>query len=104
MAKRVILLFALLSVPFSGPRPRAAAQDSARIQVNVVLVQLSVAVTDKKGNYVSGLKPSDFAITEDNIPEKLATFEEGSGPARTVARGPLSDDRPFANGPVTTAT
>ena len=38
--------------------------------MNVVLVQLNVAVTDRKGNYVSGLKPEDFEITEDKIPEK----------------------------------
>jgi VWFA-related protein len=41
-------------------------------------VQLNVAVTDSKGNYITGLRPEDFAITEDNIPEKIATFEEGA--------------------------
>jgi Ca-activated chloride channel homolog len=40
-----------------------------------------VAVTDSKGNYVSGLHPEDFAIVEDNIQEKAATFEEGNEPA-----------------------
>jgi VWFA-related protein len=47
-------------------------------------VQLSVAVTDRKGNYVSGLRPEDFSISEDNILEKTATFEEGNGPTRRV--------------------
>ena len=93
----MILLLAVLAVPFSGRAPRASAQESrSRIQVNVVLVQLSVAVTDKKGNYVSGLKPSDFAVYEDNIPEKAATFEEGNAPAVAVASQSLTDDRPFA--------
>ena len=60
--------------------PRPAAQDGAsRLHVNVDLVQLNVAVTDRKGNYIAGLKPSDFAIFEDKIPEKIATFEEGGG-------------------------
>jgi len=54
-----------------------AQEDNSRIRVNVVLVQLSVAVTDGKGNYIGGLKPSDFVVTEDKIPEKLAGFEEG---------------------------
>jgi len=40
------------------------------IRVSVVLVQLNVAVTDNKGNYISGLGPEDFAITEDKIPRK----------------------------------
>ncbi|HEV2487185.1 MAG TPA: VWA domain-containing protein [Terracidiphilus sp.] len=65
--------------------PRPSAQDeTSRFRVNVVLVQLNVAVTDSKGNYISDLRPEDFAITEDNIPEKLATFEEGEETARDV--------------------
>jgi VWFA-related protein len=96
MAKRFFLFLAMLAVPFSSHGRRATAQDApSRIQVNVVLVQLSVAVTDKKGNYVSGLKPSDFAVTEDNIPEKTATFEEGNGPAHAVVNRKLTDDTPF---------
>jgi Ca-activated chloride channel homolog len=59
--------------------PRFAAQDdSSRLHVNVVLVQLNVAVTDHKGHYIGGLRPEDFVVTEDKIPEKIATFEEGS--------------------------
>ena len=58
--------------------PMPSAQDEAsRFRVNVVLVQLNVAVTDSKGNYVTGLKPEDFVITEDNLTEKIANFEEG---------------------------
>jgi VWFA-related protein len=53
-------------------------------------VQLNVAVTDRKGNYVSGLKPEDFIITEDKIPEKIATFEEGNEPTRTLTNGVFS--------------
>ena len=50
----------------------------------VNLVQLNVAVTDKNGNYVTNLRPENFAITEDGIPEKLATFAEGNGPTRAL--------------------
>jgi VWFA-related protein len=42
------------------------------------MVQLNVAVTDEKGNYVTTLRPSDFDISEDGIPQKVATFEEGN--------------------------
>jgi Ca-activated chloride channel homolog len=41
-------------------------------------------VTDNKGNYISGLGPENFAVTEDKIPERIATFEEGNEPARQV--------------------
>ncbi len=49
-----------------------------RLRVRVNLVQLNVAVTDSKGNYITGLRPEDFVITEDKIPQKLNTFEEGN--------------------------
>jgi VWFA-related protein len=57
--------------------------DVIRVEVN--LVQMNVAVTDSKGNYVTGLRPQDFAITEDKIPQKIAIFEEGNGPTQPIA-------------------
>ena len=92
--KRYFLLLCLLAIPFSGGGAGAAAQDdSSRIRVSVVLVQLNVAVTDNKGNYISGLGPEDFAITEDKIPEKTATFEEGNGPTRRLMDVGSSDGK-----------
>jgi Ca-activated chloride channel family protein len=61
-----------------------AATTAARTPVfksRVDLVVLSFTVTDNKGKYVNGLKPSDFRIMEDGIKEKLATFSEGNRPA-----------------------
>jgi VWFA-related protein len=60
-----------------APAPHPEAQyESSRLRVDVVLVELNVAVTDNKGNYVTGLRPEDFVIKEDNIPEKISNFEE----------------------------
>ena len=59
----------------------AAQEETTHLRVNVVLVELNVAVTDSKGNYVTGLRPEDFAITEDKIPEKISSFEESGQPA-----------------------
>lgn len=84
MKKALISMVVLSSLLTLGGRQRIAAQDDSRILVNVVLVQLNVAVTDRKGNYISGLKPEDFVITEDKIPEKIATFEEGNEPTRRL--------------------
>jgi Ca-activated chloride channel homolog len=50
----------------------------------VNLVLLNVAVTDNKGHYVVGLRPSDFEILEDSIPQAISTFGEGDGPQRAV--------------------
>jgi VWFA-related protein len=68
-----------LLLPLAAVTRPAAQNETSRFRVNVVLVQLNVAVTDGKGNYISGLRPEDFAIKEDNIQEKIATFEEGNG-------------------------
>ncbi|HEX4284483.1 MAG TPA: VWA domain-containing protein [Terracidiphilus sp.] len=64
---------------FGGDASPAQVQDDpTRLQVNVVLVQLNVAVTDTQGNYVTGLRPEDFAVTEDAIPQRVSTFEESA--------------------------
>jgi Ca-activated chloride channel homolog len=87
----VALLFALL--PVSTFRT-SAQQDTTRFRVVVNLVQLNVAVTDNKGNYVRGLHPLDFAITEDGIPENIATFEEGNAPTtRLLEESPAAQER-----------
>ncbi len=82
---------ALLMV--TAPRRPAAQDNSAELHLNVNLVQLNVAVTDRKGNYISGLRPEDFLITEDKIPERIATFEEGGEPANGLspARSPAEN-------------
>ena len=89
MAKRYSVLLMLVIGFISGSGTRIAAQqDGTRFRVSVDLVQLNVAVTDSKGNYVTGLKPTDFIISEDGITEKIATFEEGNGPTRRLLDAP----------------
>src|SRR5262249_46586691 len=62
----------------------AAQENDPHIHVVVNLVQLNVEVTDRKGSYITGLRPQDFSITEDGIPEKLATFAEGNESVRRL--------------------
>ena len=66
MSKRVA------SYPAAAAWPRAPfwlwAQDQATVfRVKVDMVVLSFTVTDSKGHYINGLKPSDFRILEDGI-------------------------------------
>jgi VWFA-related protein len=82
MAKRYVLSLMAVLILVAGFAAWMAAQDLENgnnvIRVTVAMVQLNVAVTDNKGNYVTGMKPSDFVISEDGIGQKLATFEEGN--------------------------
>ncbi|HEY2139715.1 MAG TPA: VWA domain-containing protein [Chthoniobacterales bacterium] len=83
-----------------------STSDNSVIRKVVEMVQLNVAVTDRKGNYVTGLQPSDFVVAEDRINQKIATFEEGSGGTRAVAAAaPANADPPGASGnPVATSS
>jgi Ca-activated chloride channel homolog len=83
----------------AGSPPPAGQEDSSHLQVNVDLVQLNIAVTDKKGNYIANLKPEDFVITEDKITQKIATFEEGTGGTHRFTDLTASDSKDKDAGP-----
>src|SRR5438046_7459195 len=86
----LVVTFLLASTPVV-----LGQRDEAHIRVIVNMVQLNVAVTDNKGNYISGLRPDDFAVVEDGIPQKLATFAEGNEPTRSLI-SVASNDAPSA--------
>jgi len=89
MAKRYVLLVLILLFLSFGFTIWMYAQDRGQnsnvIRVTVAMVQLNVAVTDTKGDYVTGLHPSDFVISEDGITQSVATFEEGNEGPQIVA-------------------
>jgi len=98
-----LLLVALLAAFLLYPETGTLAQEAeSRILVVVDMVQLNVAVTDDKGNYVTGLKPQDFAVSEDGIPERIATFGEGNEPTHSLlevadAKAPAQADELHAS-------
>src|SRR5207237_42122 len=59
-----------------------AEENQPDIQVVVDMVQLNVAITDDKGNYITGLGTREFVVTEVSISEKIATLVVGDEPAR----------------------
>jgi Ca-activated chloride channel family protein len=101
MAKRHFALLAIaLGIVTAAGACLYAQQDGTRFRISVDLVQLNVAVTDNKGNYDTGLKPTDFVISEDGISEKISTFEEGNGPTVRLLGGPApkaASDAPNAS-------
>jgi Ca-activated chloride channel homolog len=102
MAKRHILLFLILLMLVSGFAIWMSAQDHEQnsnvIRVTVAMVQLNVAVTDTKGDYVTGLHPSDFVISEDGISQNVATFEEGNEGPQTITDAPPEKGAPRPGG------
>src|SRR6202790_248662 len=98
MATRHVVVGLSLLVLFSGFAIWMSAQDREQnsnvIRVTVAMVQLNVAVTDTKGDYVIGLRPSDFVISEDGISQSVATFEEGNEGPQAVADSPQASAAP----------
>ena len=65
--------------PPQKTRPKPAdeqdrPQGQSHISVAVNLVSLNVLVTDQKGNIVTGLKPENFTVYEDNVKQEIANF------------------------------
>ena len=79
------LLFLLAILCFSAVT--AVAQDDDVIRTNTDLVVLNVTVTDKAGQYVKGLKLSDFKVYEDGVevkPDMIASFSLQESPYAAV--------------------
>jgi VWFA-related protein len=90
-----LLLICACCLSASQAQTAGQQEDASKnrvLRVNVSLVLLNVAVTDDKGNYVTGLHPSDFEVFEDGIPQKIANFGEGNGPQQAVSLG--ADGKP----------
>jgi len=56
-----------------GQPPDAAQPPTFRTGIN--FVRVDVILTDKNGNPVADLQPSDFDVTEDGKPQKIETFK-----------------------------
>ncbi len=64
-------------------------------RVKVDLVQLNVAVTDRRGRYIGQLAPGDFRVYEDGVLQNLASFAEGNeAPRAMAATGPPATPQP----------
>ena len=64
---RCVFLTALLLFPLLAQE----SESSTTIRANVPLVLAPVTVTDKKGNFIDGLKVEDFRLTDGGVPQQL---------------------------------
>jgi Ca-activated chloride channel family protein len=89
------LFLGIIAMAAAGAR--AQERPPAVFKVKVDMVVLSFTVTDGKGHYITGLKPNDFRILEDGIPQKISTFAEGSKPAVQVIENGAARPLPQAD-------
>src|SRR6476620_8090794 len=82
----LLVISAFLCVTLS-PSSLFAQEDDDVIRVDTDLVILNITVTDKAGQYVKGLKSSDFKIFEDGkeiTPDLIASFSLHESPFASV--------------------
>jgi VWFA-related protein len=64
----------------SGDKP----EDNFTLSVEIELVNLDVAVTDKKGNFIPNLGQKNFRVYEDKIEQKISNFSPTTAPLTVV--------------------
>jgi len=71
--RRVIILWAILTVAGSAAFAQQKPDDVVR--VNTTLVQTDFMVFDKQGNFVDGLKRDQFVFKVDGKPREISFFD-----------------------------
>lgn len=78
------------ATPAATPDPN---QDKPEI-IDIRRVRLPITVTDKKGQFVSGLTANDFLILEDKVPQKIDSFTSEENNNLPLYVGVLMDTSP----------
>jgi len=77
-----------------APRPTPPPNPDQPEVVNIRRVRLPITVTDKKGQFVSGLTQGDFMILEDRIPQTIESFTNEENNNLPLYVGVLMDTSP----------
>src|SRR5215211_1005876 len=86
------LALVLLLTPLTRAQKTQDADDVVKVKSN--LVNIDVIVKDKKGKYISDLKPEDFAITEDGVAQKIEFFDAPLSKIETRKPGETGTETP----------
>jgi VWFA-related protein len=102
----IFLCFSLAVVfsPMSAQSPQEPDQvPGLSIRVSSRLVMVDVVVTDKRGQPVLGLKPTDFTVTEKGKPQRISVFtapnESRTKPAARALGPGVYSNRPEYRAP-----
>jgi VWFA-related protein len=99
IAMMALMLFcqaAQLQAPPAADQVSANTQAPKPIRSTTRLVQVSVVVTDKKGEPVTGLKKEEFTVLDESKPQEIAFFA-GEVPAPAGSNPPVLPPDVFTN-------
>jgi len=92
--RRRALAFSIVLTVLFGANPAASGawtrqgagqqSDAPRYPVDVRAVALDVLVTDQEGRFVSGLRPDDFRVLEQGVPQELSFLTDRRTPVTVV--------------------
>jgi Ca-activated chloride channel family protein len=86
-------ILVILALTSAGPAAdQAAPAHLPTFSTRVTQVEVYTTVTDAEGRAIKGLTQSDFTVREDDVPQKITTFEGGEFPAAVA----LAIDRSFS--------
>jgi VWFA-related protein len=83
--------------PKTAP-PATPDQGQEKEVVNIRRVRLPITVTDKKGQFVSGLTANDFLIFEDKVPQQIDSFTSEENNSLPLYVAVLMDTSPSTAG------
>jgi Ca-activated chloride channel family protein len=80
-----VLILQIATAQTNSSAQKAQKQDEQTISVDVDLVNVLFAVTDKKGKFIRDLKKDQFKAYEDGHPQKITNFSAEADLPLTVA-------------------
>ena len=93
-----VALSASAQKPKASPSPTPPPTQEGTEKFFIRRVRLPITVTDKKGQFVSGLTQNDFMILEDKVPQQIETFSDDSSLTTPLYIAVLMDTSPSTAG------
>jgi Ca-activated chloride channel homolog len=103
----IILLLSCVGAAGQQPKPQKPSptptptpetgQEKPEI-INIRRVRLPITVTDKKGQFISGLSQNDFLVLEDKVPQQVESFTSEENNNLPLYVGVLMDTSPSTAG------
>ena len=93
-----VALSASAQNPKASPSPTPTPNQEGTEKIFIRRVRLPITVTDKKGQFVTGLTQGDFVILEDKIPQQIETFSDDLALSTPLYIAVLMDTSPSTAG------